>query len=754
MFRSVLFFSIYLIFSHFAQAQIKGLVQGKDSQGKTEALVGATVVWKGTQVVATTNEAGEFEIPVQPNNTALVVSFVGFKTDTVQVQNAFITVTLAPDNTLKEVVLRNTDNLDKATTKSELLGVKELRKAACCNLSESFETNASVDVSTTDAVSGTKQIRLLGLDGTYAQIMAENMPFVRGLASRSGLYFIPGTWIKSIDINKGAGSVVNGYESITGQINVELAKPENSEKLLLNFYANNGTRLEANMNLARKVSERWHTGVLAHHSRGDMAMDNNRDGFMDNPMFEQFNIINRWKYQGDIMESQIGFKALYEDRTSGQSNFRHATGQTHDFSTPYGANFRTTRLEGFTKTGFFLGEDEKGHVNQSLGIIFNYTYQDQQSLWGMNTYEGKQNSMLLNAIYQNEPRAGQTWRLGASAMSDELIEKYLEGHNGVHLPNTHPTNYFSRKRRELSTGVFAEYNFDKDKLGFVAGLRADYHNLWGFFVTPRLHFKYEFTDRTILRLSGGRGQRTANPLAENVSYMISSRKLYLPTAPLLEIGWNYGGSFSHQFFIGNTKATLTADFYRTDFQKQAITDLFTSPQAIIIHQLNGQSYANSLQIGLDYEIHEKLKARLAYKYYDIRASYNSFAGDLGLRSMPFIPQNRFFANIGYTTPNEKWEFDLTAEYFGRQVLPTTASNPVEFQRPDKSLAYVLVSAQVTRKLGKKWEVYLGGENIGNYRQQNPIIEVNNPYGNYFDAGQTYAPVFGAMVYTGVRFTVE
>jgi len=756
MIRIYCLFFVVLFFNPLAQAQ--SLITGKvldnlPANNQETPIAGAVVYWLDTQQSATTDAQGAFSLPKNKENTHLVVTFIGFRNDTIEVKTqTFLKIRLRANNTLQAIELRSGNNLDKATTHSELLGKKELKKAACCNLSESFETNASVDVSTTDAVSGTKQIRMLGLDGTYAQIMAENMPFVRGLSARNGLYFIPGSWIKSIDINKGAGSVVNGYESITGQINVELAKPESSEKLHLNFYANNGARLEANVNYAKKVSEKWHTGVLAHHSRNDMAMDYNRDGFMDNPKFAQYNIINRWKYQGDKMESQVGFKALQENKTAGQTSFEHSTGQTHDLNMPYGANFRTTRLEGFSKTGFFLGEDADGHVNKSLGIILNYTHQRQTSGWGVNSYQGLQNSLLLNTIYQTEPAHGHIFRIGASVMSDEFQELYQENHNAVHLPNTHPISYFDRKRKEFDTGVFGEYSFESkdEKLGVIVGGRADLHNLWGLFFTPRLHTKYAFTDNTVLRLSGGRGQRTANPLIENNSYLISSRKLYLPTAPLQEVGWNYGGSFSHKFFIGNTSGTITADFYRTDFQKQAIVDLFTSPQAIIIKQLQGKSFANSFQIGLDYKVHDKLTARLAYKYYDVRATYSP---DLGMRSLPFIPQSRFFTNLSYTTPDEKWDFDLTAEYFGRQVLPNTEQNPVEFQRPAHSPAYALLNAQITHKRGK-WEIYLGGENIGNYKQENPIIQADNPYGNYFDAGQVYAPVFGVMVYTGLRFTLE
>ncbi len=746
-------------FCHFlAQAQItiQGLVvYAQPTATKPEPVAGAAVYWLGAKQGTVTDVAGKFSLVKMPQHTQLVVTFVGCQNDTITVgTDAFVTITLVSHNTLQTVTMYD-PNLKKATINAiEVIGKKELRKAACCNLSESFETNASVDVSTTDAVSGTKQIRLLGLDGTYAQIMCENMPFVRGLSARGGLYFIPGTWIKSIDINKGAGSVANGYESITGQINIELAKPENSEKLLLNLYANNGARIEANINYAQKIAERWHTSILAHHSRNDMAMDYNQDGFMDNPKFAQSNVINRWKYQDNRMESDIGFKALYEDKTAGQASFDHATGQTHDFNTPYGANFRTTRLEGFAKTGFFLGENEAGHINKSLGIILNYTHQRQNSIWGVNKYEGAQNSVLLNAIYQTESTKGNTWRLGTSLMSDEFQELYQENHHAAHLPNVHPAAYFNRKRREFDIGVFSEYNYTSKnkKLGIVAGLRVDNHNLWGLFLTPRLHAKYAFATNTILRLSGGRGQRTANPLIENASYLISSRKLYLPTAPLQEIGWNYGGSFSHKWFIGATHATLTLDFYRTDFEKQVIVDMFTHSQEIIITALQGKSFANSFQVGLDYEIHEKLTTRLAYKYYEVQADYRS----LGLRKLPFIPDHRLLSHTSYTTPNEKWAFDFTAEYFGRQILPTTMGNPVEFTRPTRSPAYILINAQITRKLGKnnQWEVYIGGENIGNYRQQNPIIQADNPYGNYFDAGQVYAPIFGAMGYVGVRFTIE
>jgi outer membrane receptor for ferrienterochelin and colicin len=741
-FQILLIFYCIPLFS-FAQS-VSGVISEKSDKESKKPLLGANVFWLGTTKGVATDENGRFQLNREPNISRLVISFIGYKSDTVDVQNAdFVEITLKTTAELEAVVIESNKDLENTAQHTELLTTKELRKAACCNLSESFETNASVDVSTTDAVSGTKQIRMLGLDGVYAQIMTENVPLIRGLASRTGLYFVPGTWIKSIDINKGAGSVVNGYESLTGQINIELAKPQNSEKLLLNFYANSGGRLEANLNTTHKISKKWSTAFLLHASNQSFEQDMNHDDFLDNPKLTQLNAINRWKYEGEAMEADFGVKVLHDTKTAGQPDYSHS--QDHDFGTPYGANFQTTRVEAFSKTGFFLGE------HSSIGIITNLLHHRQNSVWGINDYEGTQNYFLLNAIFQTELAEKHTLKLGMSQVIDNYKERYYENHNADHDPaQGHPVAYFDRKRAEFVPGVFAEFSFNPNpRLAIVPGLRADFHNLFGTFITPRLHFKYNLAPTSIIRLLGGRGFRVANPLVENVSYLISSRKLTLQQGLQPEIAWNYGGSFTQQFKKGEkNKGNLVIDFYRTDFQNQVVTDLDSSPQQINIGNLNGQAFANSFQVSFEYELFKRFDMRFAYKYYQVRTTIQD-----KLIDMPFIPKDRLFLNLGYATFGDRWQFDFTAEWFGRQRLPNTKSNPAEFQRPERTPTYLLINAQILRVLGN-WEVYLGGENLGNYRQQNPIIQANDPYGANFDAGMVYAPIMGRLIYAGMRFYIK
>lgn len=699
-------------------------------------LVGANVIWQHTNLGTSTNEEGKFILPRNNSSHQLVVSYIGYKSDTIKVgsQN-FIEIELSPSIQLDAVVIEGDKDLDMGTIQSELLTVKSLKKAACCNLSESFETNASVDVSTTDAVSGTKQIRMLGLDGVYAQIMAENIPSIRGLAARSGLYFIPGTWIKSIDINKGAGSVVNGYESITGQINIELAKPQLSEKLLFNFYANQAGRLEANLNTAHKLNEKWSTGFLLHGSNLSLENDWNDDGFMDTPKFTQLNAFNRWHYTGEKMEAQFGLKAIYDLKVSGQNGF--SRNQLRDPALAYGISQEVKRLELFSKTGFFLDPDAKS----SLGIITNGMIHRQNSFWGMSDYAAEQNYFLLNAIYQNKIDEKQRLMLGGSFVFDQYNENYLE--------NKSVSQQIERQRTEAVPGIFAEYTFSPVRpVTVIAGLRSDFHNLFGTFLSPRLHFKLDIAKNTLLRLSGGRGFRVANPIVENISYLISSRQLDIANNLQPEIAWNFGGSLSQAFKLNGRKASIIADFYRTDFENQVVWDLDSSPDFLYLYNLQGSSFANSFQLNVEYELIDRLDVTMAYKYYLVKTTI----GDQ-LREAPFIPKDRFFINLAYATKGEKWQFDLTAEFFGRQRLPDTRPGAEVFQRTLKSPSYLLLNAQILRVF-KKWEFYLGAENLGNYMQQNPIINPAQPFGDAFDAGIIYAPIMGRMLYTGLRFTIE
>ncbi len=724
----------FVSFQCLSAQTLTGIVYEKEEATQKTPLIGANVFWLGTTQGVATDEEGKFELPLRKDSKRLVITYIGYLSDTLNIQTqTYVEIALASNNSLDVIVIEDSKSLDRETITSELLTTKDLRKAACCNLSESFETNPSVDVSTTDAVSGGKQIKMLGLDGIYAQILRENIPTIRGLSARNGLGFIPGTWVKSIDINKGAGSVVNGYESITGQINVELAKPENSERLLLNGYLNGNGRVEGNLNTAIRLSDKWSTGLLLHASTLNNAVDMNEDSFVDTPLYTQLNAINRWKYEGENFKMQLGIRAMYDDKTAGQNDFRK--GQERSPTLPYGFGAETQQGEVFGKLGFL----SKSNPSQSLGIIFSAAHHRQDSFWGLNTYDATQNTLNLQAIFQTSLGDKHQIKTGVSYLLDEYDELYQV--------NQTQSTTFDRERKESVPGVFVEHVFNPSlRLGIVSGIRVDFHNLYGTFASPRLHAKYELNRNSILRLSVGRGLRVANPIAENIGFLISSRSLSIANDLQPEIAWNYGGNFTQKFSILKQEATLTLDFYRTDFQNQAVLDLDTDAQQILIYNQEGSTWANSFQANLSYPIMKSLDLTVSYKYYDVKTRIQG-----RLEEAPFVAKHRFFSNLAYATKGDKWEFDFTTQWVGSQRMPTAGSEGQAM--PLRSPYFWLFGGQITHKINDKWDVYLGGENLANFMQDNAVIGGENPFGQGFDAGMVYGPVMGRVLYAGFRFTI-
>lgn len=735
---SVLFFCLALGIG-LAQAQntVKGIVVEK-ADGKEQALIGASVYWANTTTGVSTDIKGAFVLARVSASSQLVVSYTGYRNDTLDMSNRNeVKVVLQSANELETVVVKSGEKIDFNPIKSELITAKGLRKAACCNLSESFETNPSVDVTNTDAVTGSRRIRMLGLDGVYSQIMVENMPSVRGLASRSGLKYIPGTWIKSIAINKGAGSVVNGYESVTGQINVTLAQPDNSEPLLLNLYGDAGGRLEANINTAHTLgkSERWSTALLVHGHSTNWGIDRNNDGFFDIPQGNMMTIMNRWKYKGDLLRVQFGIKAIYSDKFTGQTSFKPS--QERTTTMPYGIGFNTRRLEGFAKFGIL----PPNKPNQSLGIIVSGIHHEDANFWGVNDFNATQDNLSVNAIFQTQINPKNRFSLGASYVFDRYDQTYKQQQPSVQT--------FTWKRTESVPGIFAEYTFEpNDKFALVTGLRNDFHNLYGNIFTPRMHLKYSFNTSSIVRLSAGRGFRVANIIPENFGYLVSSRSLQVSNDLEPEVAWNYGISWTQELQIGSTKGKITADFYRTDFENQIVTDLDASASAISFYNLKGRAFANSFQLGIEYTPFKRFDVSLAYKFYDVQSVTNNT-----LQQQPFIAQNRFFLNLGYATRFDKWEFDFTTQWFGAKRLPNTSDKPEALRLASSTPSFFLFNAQITRNF-REWSLYVGSENLTNFRQDTPIIDVANPFGNDFDAGLVWAPVLGRMVYAGLRFFIK
>jgi len=614
---------------------------------------------------------------------------------------------------------------------------KELLKAACCNLSESFETNATVDVSFSNAVTGTKQLKMLGLDQKYTSLTKELLPEIRGIASAYGLNLIPGRWIESIQLTKGGSTVTNGYESITGQINTELIKHADKSATTLNLFSDFNGRAEANITHVEPIDEKWTQTFLLHGNGTFGDTDMNNDGFLDRPKGSQINaayLLNYNDLEKSGFGSHFGINFVKDERTAGQTGFNKKTAP--EKQTAYGVGIDISRFQVWNKTGYVF----KGKPYQSLGWMNQYVFHQQDSFFGLRNYSGKQHTYYSNLIFESIiGNTNNKYKTGASFMYDIYNEEYL-------------TNQF--KRNEVVPGIFAEYTLTGLKYTLVAGARADFHNLAGTQFTPRLNFKYDFTPQTILRLSAGRGFRTASVFAENQQYFASNRNIQIienggniyGLKP--EIAWNYGASLQQEFKLFGRKSTLVADFFRTDFQDQVLADLDRSPQQLTFYNLEGKSFANSFQTQWDFTPFKNFEVRLAYKYYDVQADYLD-----GRREVPFMAKHRGFVNFAYATNKSTkggfWSFDTTLNVVGKQRLPNTASNPAEFQIPAYSESYAVVNAQISRNFNQKVRAYFGGENLTSYNQKNAIIDFRNPFGNYFDGGMIYAPIMKANFYLGL-----
>lgn len=718
-------------------------LQGKVVQksGKAEETIpGAAVFWLGTTDAQVTGENGEFTISYPDSLPArLVVSSIGAGSDTLEIRsraNAPIKIVLGSSVNLGEVTVVGEQTGVSVSTitpiNTELISSRELLKAACCNLSESFETNASVDVNFTDAVSGAKQIQMLGLDGIYTQILSENLPMIRGLSQTYGLNYIPGPWIESILITKGAGSVVNGYESITGQIQVELQEPYKADKFYLNGFATPDQRLEGNIHYAHRFNENVSTVTLGHFSDVGKKLDMNKDNFLDMPLSRQYNLLNRWHYtNGKRIEGQLGFKTLFENRQGGQTSFKYE----NDFGTTrsYGIGVDTKLFEVFTKNGFLFPEKPY----KSIGLMTSTRLHDQGSYFGNRKYDGKQRSFYFNGIYQTAfmGKEKHTIKFGPSLVLDDYRESFMDS---------------SFARMDVIPGAYTEYTLSEKGAkiySLVAGIRADHHNRFGVMITPRVHFKYNFRPLTAIRLSGGKGWRIANIFVENASVFASSRKVEIAEALRPEVAWNFGASFTHKFRIWERDAAFNVDFFRTEFENQVVVDM-EDVDKVRFSNLHGLSYSNSLQTDLTLQPAEGFEVKVAYKNYDVKSTYSG-----RLLRKPLVPRQRALFTMSYATKFEKWKFDYTLKWLGESRIPDTSKNPEEYRLAGKTDPYFLMNGQVTRKF-KHFDVYLGSENFMDYRQKDPILAADQPFGEHFDASMIWAPVNGRMTYFGFRYSIK
>ena len=750
-----------LVLCTLVRAQVTGVVL--DEHG--EALVGANIYWAGTSVGVATDVEGQFTLmPLKQEPHVLVASFVGCHNDTVIITDRKpLTIVLIDEAVLDEVTIteRRMGVLKSRTSAfdTQTIGTEELCRAACCNLSEAFETNASVDVAYADAATGAKQIRLLGLSGTYVQLIQENTPAVRGLAQTFGLEYIPGPWMQSIQVSKGTSSVINGYEATSGQINVELLKPQTQNPLSVNLMLNSELMAEANIaggwQIPLKEHEHEHkhhhehgehcdheslyTGLLAHYGQSFMAMDENDDSFADMPKVQNANLANRWFYRHGDYTFQAFVRGLYDRRRGGQIT-RHASSETP----PYRINLNTWRVEGFLKNGYVF-DDESG---SSVALITAVSYHDLDNTYGIRRWQANQLNAYLNALCQANFEGGglidNDHRLSAGLSVN--YDKYGEG-----VRVTEDGAPMNRDRQELTPGVFAEYSYKyAESLSLVAGVRADWSSRYGWFVTPRANIRYAPWEWWTLRGSAGMGYRSPNAIADNASVLPSSRTLCIAESIGQERAVNAG--MSTTFYIPmprhRSPFTLTLEYYYTHFLNSLIVDMDRDPHAVWLYNQTdiegAKSYAHSAQIEATVEVLRGWTWTAAFRWTDVEQTTMDGEGNYRLRPKALTNRFKGIVSTSYQTPLKKWQFDLTAQFNGVGRMPDGFNAPAWYPQ---------LMAQVT-KYWRTCSLYLGAENMTNYRQKNPIVDSYHPYGPDFDASMVYGPTAGWKIYIGFRYDLE
>nr|WP_321521657.1 TonB-dependent receptor [uncultured Macellibacteroides sp.] len=730
------FIIVYMALIPFIAMADKVVIKGHVYDENKQPVIGANVYWEGTQDGTTTDLDGFFELNKMGDVSHLITSYIGYVTVSTPVkdQPGPLEIVLKGEVELNEVVVseRKVATVSSRTSvlQTQKITYDEICRAACCNLAESFETNPSVDVSYSDASTGARQIKLLGLSGTYVQMLTENYPNFRGASSLYGLDYVPGAWMESIQVSKGTSSVKNGYEALAGQINVEFKKPQTADLFSANLFASDAGRYEANTDASWHVNDKLSTGLLIHYSNDKMSHDDNGDGFLDTPIKEQVNVMNRWSYNSGSYVSQYGGRFLHENRTGGQV-IHHES-----MTDPYKIGLTTNRAELFTKQAFIIDKEKV----ESVALILSGSYHEQLSMYDRTPYNIYQNNVYASLLYEKEFSHAHSLSTGLSLNYDGFNENLVLG--GIRTPYN---------RSEVVSGAYAQYTYNlNDKFILLAGIRADYSQRYDLFVTPRIHVKYNPFIWFHVRASAGKGYRTANVLAENNFLLASSRKMRIADNLDQEEAWNTGLNLSFYIPVADKELTLNGEWYYTNFIKQVVIDMDSNPHEVSFYNLDGESYSNSFQLEATYPFFRGFTMTAAYRYTDAQTDYRNTEGITYRMKKPLVSDYKGLLTASYQTPLKKWQFDVTSQFNGGGRMPEASKlNPLwnsEFK------AYTVVNAQIT-KYFRQWSVYVGGENLFDYTQDMPVIDAMNPRGENFDSSMIYGPVHGRKLYVGVRFNI-
>ena len=751
---------------------LRGVVRDADNQ----PLVGASVYWEGTTIGASTDAEGAFLLHRVKGYDNLVASYLGFVNDTLHVANGAerIEFALRADGVeLEDVVVEGnlSGNFVKrdGIVKNEMISFAGLCKMACCNLAESFENSASVTVGYSDAISGARQIKMLGLAGTYTQILDENRPIMRGLSAPYGLSYTPGMWLNSIQVSKGVASVTAGHEAITGQINLEHRKPTDDERLFVNLYLDDELRPEANISTAFPVSKnkKLSSVILLHGSMDTdvRKMDHNDDGFRDLPLADQLNIANKWLYAADNgTQIRWGWKFVQENRLGGMLDYKNSwrdqmREKWDQPGTLYGSKIRNRGANGYFKIGTPVGPsvydpDEKDEMRSNLAFVADFDHFNENAYFGLNDYKGNENALAMNLMYNHYFTYRSSLIVGAQAQ----LQYYRES-----LANNTPwieaakSRFYDFDRSEQEVGAYAEYTYAvKDKFSIVAGIRGDYNAFYDkFFVTPRGHIRWNITPSTTLRGSAGLGYRSTNVITDNIGILATGRAIVFKDSDFskfnrLEKALTVGGSLTQTFgLVSADDATLSFDYFRTQFYNSVIADQEYNADQILLYNSDKRSYTDTYQIDFSWTPVERLDIFATFRYTNSEMTIDRPDGTTARVERPLVSKYKTLLNIQYATKFRRWVFDATAQLNGPARIPTQTGDLAD----DKySPRYPMFFAQVSRKVGK-FDIYVGCENIADYRQHDPILNADNPFSTLFNSMNVWGPLMGRKFYAGLRFNL-
>lgn len=737
--------SLIFFIANIAQAQtIQGVVLSKN-----KPVEGVLVYWKNYNSLFTKSDSvGQFTL-LKPDSAfadTLMATMLGFepKVAIVKPNQSKVVMDMESNTMLQDAQVGTVGNPKRIDARNPRqitrFSEREFTKAACCNLSESFENISAVDVTTSDAVTGIRQIQMMGFSGTYIQTQIDNMPFTTGMISASGLTYIPGIFVKEMQLSKGVGSVTNGYEGMTGSLNIELRKPLHKERLIVNGYFNpmNG-RPEFNLIHTAQVSEKWATTTSLHGSGVYAKQDVNKDGIQDFGNQQNIHLSNRWMFIHKKIEGNFGFRYL---------NYNQSMQSMPESTFPkWASEHKDNRKEIFG----MLGKVFKAEPLKSIGFRFNAYNHSLQNTFGSRVYHGDENAIRANLVYQSIVKSSfHVIQAGLSFYGNQTKDHFTDAYENLHL-----------NRKEIVPGAFIEWTESSiKKLVLVGGIRLDHHSHFGLIFTPRLHGKLELNKTTDLRFGGGRGQRTASPFADHQGLFSSNRRIRLPNliqngfyGLQQEVSWNTGLSVSKKMKMFYRPATLSADYYYTWFDNQLVADRDSKSEELSFYNLKDfglKSFSHSASVELDFSPMRRTDIRVAYRYIDSRSG---FADGIN-RFNPMISPHRAFFNAEYETKNG-WSFDFTVNWQSPKRLPQGANLPESMKDLARySPSYTAVMAQVMKKIKKKWEIYAGGENLLNIRQNDLIRMATDPQSPYFDPTMVWGPSLGAMFYTGFRYYIR